>query len=99
VCVSPCNISEMRANSLFCCFNSWFSHCVSDQRAGEAAGSFLSAGNFVEQQEGCWFSPATAVLQGRLDSRVAKECSFFLLPVPPPAVIHNSYSIARLLNT
>lgn len=98
--VSSCTISELRAKRLFCCFNSWFSHRVGDQRAGQSDGSFLSAGNFVEQGRGCWLSPATAVLQGRLDAHVAKESSHLVLfPVPPPAVVHFSCCIAHLLNT
>lgn len=41
--VSSCPVSEVRLKRVF---NSWFSHQVSDQRAGEEA--FLSAGDFVK---------------------------------------------------
>lgn len=98
--VSSSAISEMRAKRPFCCFNSWLAHRVGDRRSGEAAGSFLSAGNLVEQGARRWLSPATAVLQARLDAHVAKEpFHLFLLPIPPPTVVHFSFSIAHLLNT
>lgn len=97
--VCSCTISEVRAKRLFCCFNSWFSHPVGDQRAGKAAGSPLSGGNFVEQGGGSWLSPAAAVLQGRLNAHVVKESSrLFLLPIPPPTVAHFSCSTAHLSN-
>lgn len=98
--VSSCTISEVRAKRLFCCFDSRFSHRIDDQRVGEAAAPVLSAGNFAEQGGGCWLSPTSGVLQGRLDARVAKDSShLFLLPIPPPTAVHFSWSIAHLLNT
>lgn len=53
--VSSCTVSEVRTKRLFCCFNSWLSQWVGNQRAGEPAGSFVSAGNFVSRGESAGF--------------------------------------------